>query len=111
MSQAEQQQNPMIAELQGIIVFQAAQLAQLNKQVLAYQDVLGQTRQVLAHSEQLGAERIAQLEAAQANLEAVRKYLAKDTPLEELLAQAKKPMAFEAASPAPAPQTPAEVDA
>ncbi len=104
MSHPDQQQNPMIAELQGIIVFQAAQLAQLNRQVLAYQEALGQTKAVLEHSERLSKQANERADSLLKDLEACRFMSAFDS-VDEMVRRAHA--AYNAAPkavPAPEPE-------
>lgn len=73
-----QQPNPVVAELQSIVVFQAAQITNLSVQLRAHQEALEQTRQVLQHSEHLSAQR-------QRTIEEFQRQQPGDAPAPELV--------------------------
>ncbi len=122
--QARQAGKPaMQDELEQIIVYQAAKMRELEQELIQANTTALQLQAVLQHSEQVAQQRAEEVQRLSGDLEAVRQFLAvtaidASMPMDELVKVARKhaarPKAAEVvmdASPAPAPETAAEVPA
>lgn len=122
--QARQAGKPaMQDELEQIIVYQAAKMRELEQQLIQANTAVMQLRAVLENSEQVSQQRAAEVTSLNSDLELLFKYIKRfpfpsDAPLADVVKLAREyaeaPKLAEVvmdASPAPAPQTPAEVPA
>lgn len=111
-------------ELEQIIVYQAAKMRELEQQLIQANNGAMQLQAVLQNSEQVSQQRLQQVAQLESDLEVVRQYLAvtqtsATMPIDRLVQEAREyasrpkqaPEVMVSASPAPAPQTPAEFDA
>lgn len=80
--------NPVIAELEALVVFQAKQHAALHQQALQLQQALIHTRAVLGSTEKIAEERLSMLQRQAADLAAVHKFVGIGETLEELVKSA-----------------------
>lgn len=108
---------PMQTELEQIVVYQAAKMRDLEQQVIQANTAAMQLQAVLQNSEQVSAQHQERVSALEKDLEACRAlhgYLSVEHMVKKAHADAMRPKAEAPlidASPAPAPQTPAEVPA
>lgn len=102
-AQQQQREHPMVTELKGVVVFQAAKLQQSEQALIQHQQVLAQTQAVLEQSEAIAKDRQATIERLVKDLEAIRVMC--DCPsVEELVKEAHAEYnARLKAEPAPSP--------
>lgn len=113
---------PMQTELEQIVVYQAAKMRDMEQQLIQANTSVLQLQAVLQHSEQMAQQSAQEAQRLQSDIEALYQHVMHTFPagttLESAVARAReyaqRPKAAEVvmdASPAPAPQTPAEVPA
>lgn len=121
--QARQGGKPaMQDELEQIIVYQAAKMRDIEQQLIQANTTAMQLQAVLQNSEQVSQQRAEEVQRLQSDIEALYQHVMHTfsvgttlaTAIERARDYAQRPKAAEVvmdASPAPAPQTPAEVPA